>query len=140
MSGRAIGLHFAGTAFDTNYAVPAGDVAQVIGKRPWVGEAVSPRPPLGDNVGSAGGGGITAPPGAVLQSAGGEGGDNGHGGLTFVVPLEITVRLGRSTAAANVQVQRLVSPYHRRGGITRQRKPPRKKCGSICSATNRCCR
>ena len=108
MSGRAIGLHFAGTAFDTNYAVPAGDVAQVIGKRPWVGEAVSPRPPLGDNV-SAGGGGITAPPGAVLQSAGGEGGDNGHGGLTFVVPLEITVRLGRSTAAANVQVQRLVT-------------------------------
>ena len=50
-SGRAIGLHFAGTAFDTNYAVPAGDVARIIGKRPWVGEAVSPRPAaLGDDV------------------------------------------------------------------------------------------
>jgi hypothetical protein len=88
-SGAAVGLHFAGTAFETNYAVPAADIAKIIAKRPWVGQAVTPA-----------GGGVTLPPGAVLQSAGPGGGD---GGLSFVVPLTITVKLGDSSVTAGVQ-------------------------------------
>ncbi len=101
VSGRAVGLHFAGTALLTNYAVPAADIAQIIARQPWTGETVSPRPTMiGDDVGSVvgGGGGVTLPPGAALHSAGG-----GDGGLSFVVPLTITVKLGDQSVTAGVQ-------------------------------------
>ena len=73
-SGRAIGLHYAGTALETNYAVPASDLAQIISKRPWTGEAVSPRSPvLGDNinVSTNTGADMGQPPGTTLQLTGG---------------------------------------------------------------------
>jgi hypothetical protein len=88
-SGAAVGLHFAGTAFETNYAVPAADIAKIIAKRPWVGETVTPA-----------GGGVTLSPGGVSQSVGPGGGDVG---LSFVVPLTITVKLGESSVTAGVQ-------------------------------------
>jgi hypothetical protein len=114
-SGRAIGLHYAGTAFDTNYAVQAVDLAQIIGKRPWVGEAVSRHSAtLGDDVGpaaSGGGEGIIGQASAVTQSGASRSGSGGSdGALTFVVPLEITVRLGGSTVAASVQSHQTVTP------------------------------
>jgi PLD-like domain/Trypsin-like peptidase domain len=99
-SGAAVGLHFAGTAFETNYAVPAADIAKIIAKRPWAGEAPRPHTSmLGDDVGPAGGG-VTLPSGAVLHSAGVGRGD---GGLSFVVPLTITVQLGDQSVTAGVQ-------------------------------------
>ena len=99
-SGRAIGLHYAGTALETNYAVPASDLAQIISKRPWTGEAVSPRSPvLGDNinVSTNTGADMGQPPGTTLQLTGG----GEVGAVTFVVPLEISVKLaGRASSAA----------------------------------------
>ena len=95
-SGRAVGLHYAGTALVTNYAVPATDIAQIIAKAPWSGERVSlPQGMLGDDVGAAGGPAL--PPSAVLHSAAGD------GGLSFVVPLTITVKLGDQNVTAGVQ-------------------------------------
>ncbi len=103
-SGRAVGLHFAGTALVTNYAVPAADIAKIITKRPWVGE--TPRPqPLGDNAGPTTSGAV--PPGAVLHSAGAGGGD---GGVSFVVPLTITVKLGDQSVTAGAQRATAPSP------------------------------
>ena len=96
-SGRAVGLHFAGTAFDTNYAVQAADLARVVTKRPWQGEAPGPRPMLGDATGAPSPGSPqSGTPQAAAASADG-------GTLTFVVPLEISVRLGGTSAAANLQ-------------------------------------
>jgi hypothetical protein len=34
-TGYAVGLHFRGTAFDANYAVPAADLARIAKARPW---------------------------------------------------------------------------------------------------------
>ena len=104
-SGGAAGLHFAGTAFVTNYAVPAADIAKIIAKRPWVG-GETPRPqPLGDNAGSTTSGSavppVALPPGAVLHSPGASGAaGGGDGGMSFVVPLTITVRLGDHSGTA----------------------------------------
>lgn len=102
MSGRAVGLHYAGTAFDTNYAVPAADLARVFAKRPWQsGEASRPRPL--DDV-------TMATPIAGPASGAAVGGD-----IRFVVPLEITVRLGGSslvigTPAAPASAPSLLAP------------------------------
>jgi hypothetical protein len=89
LTGRAVGLHYAGTAFDMNYAVPATDLARVIAKRPWQsGEASKPRPLLGDDAATPVAG--DAPVSAVAM-----GGD-----IRVVVPLEITVRLGGASLMA----------------------------------------
>ncbi|MGK9230958.1 trypsin-like peptidase domain-containing protein [Inquilinus limosus] len=90
-SGRAVGLHFAGTAFETNYAVSAADLAKIIRHRPWQPEAPARKPAaaLGD-AGSAGA--ASSDGGRLIRSA--------DGALTFSVPLEITIRLGVPSAAA----------------------------------------
>jgi PLD-like domain/Trypsin-like peptidase domain len=97
LTGRAIGLHYAGTAFDTNFAVPTIDLSQIIAKRPWTGEAVRPQPPpmLGDSPGP--GGSTAVPRGGTVQVP------SDIGAKTFVVPLEITVKIGTPTVTANVQ-------------------------------------
>ena len=91
-SGKAVGLHFAGTAFDTNYAVPAAELERVIRKRPWQTESVTVRlDPLPDR------------PALVLpQSASVTGAPAYHAGddIKLSIPIEITVRLGAARASA----------------------------------------
>ncbi len=81
-TGRAVGLHFAGTAFDTNFAVPADDLSRIIAARPWAGESASePQNRLGDATRAAAGI-VLAQPKAADRA------------FTVTVPLEITVRPG----------------------------------------------
>lgn len=65
-TGKAAGLHFAGLAFEENYAVTAADVRKYLLQRPWSGQQV-----------------ITE---SVGIDAGGE--------TTVTIPLQITVRIG----------------------------------------------
>jgi len=88
-SGKALGLHFAGTAFDTNYAMSARDIAGVIKNRPWQGEmnrsttkvstAAALKTGFNPNEQSVN-------PVVIHHDA----------GVSIVLPLEITVRLGSS--------------------------------------------
>lgn len=87
-TGRAVGLHFAGTAFDTNFGVPAADLARVVATRPWVGESTSaPRPVLG----AAGQSAANTASAIATSSAAGV--------LTLALPLEISIRLGGAGVA-----------------------------------------
>jgi PLD-like domain/Trypsin-like peptidase domain len=108
LTGRAIGLHYAGTAFDTNFAVPGTDLAQIIAKRPWAAEAAKPHQPpsvLGDRAGSPGGGSAAGSSVGTVQLS------SGAGAMTFVVPLEITVKVGTPSLAASAQqVQQVTTP------------------------------
>ncbi len=89
-TGRAVGLHYAGTAFDTNFAVPAADLARIVQTRPWQGEsAARPQKTLGDASSSTGA--LAGDPSAVTPPRTSLAAD---GTVTFVLPLEITVRLG----------------------------------------------
>lgn len=88
-TGAALGLHYSGTMFRANYAVPASELARVLRQRPWQERPISVRPPAtGDarppstsstSVTSAGGGGVTL---------------GADGSVKVVLPLEITVKLG----------------------------------------------
>src|SRR4029077_12110326 len=67
---------------------------------PWVGETAGPQP-LSDNAGSTASG-RALPLSAVLHSAGAGGGDDG---VSFVVPLTITVKLGDQSITGGAQRQ-----------------------------------
>ena len=98
-TGRAVGLHFAGTAFDTNYAVPAEAVKKVLTQRPWRSERSAPHQPT-----AAAGGGPqphSAPHGNSPASAQPSGVDRDCA-VSMTVPLEITVRLGVPCMKAGV--------------------------------------
>ena len=91
-TGRAAGLHFAGTAFDTNYAVTAQELARVLSERPWQGETVrAARPKLGDTaagiVPGASQGAVSGDVTLAVPDAG--------GGVSLTLPLHIVVRLGQ---------------------------------------------
>jgi hypothetical protein len=88
MTGRAIGLHFAGTAFDTNFGVPGGDLARVLDKRPWQGESAGPQTVIADTDSAT----PPTPPAAVQAPALAMSSD---GAITVSIPLEISIRLGR---------------------------------------------
>ena len=93
-TGQVVGLHFAGTAFDTNYALSAADMARVIRDRPWQSESSSirARQSLDSRV----------PQGATpsVQSAVTVDADRA---MRLVVPLEITILLGDSQEKYNGQ-------------------------------------
>ena len=93
-TGQVVGLHFAGTAFDTNYALSAADMARVIRDRPWQSKSSSirARQSLDSRV----------PQGATpsVQSADTVDADRA---VRLVVPLEITIRLGNSQEKYNGQ-------------------------------------
>jgi len=82
-TGGAVGLHFAGTAFETNYAVPAATLAKVLRNRPWAVETtVTSLPPVSA---LPSGVGATSTP-AIDPCA-----------VTVRFPLDITVRLGQAS-------------------------------------------
>ena len=101
-TGRALGLHYSGTIFRTNYAVPAAAIARILRERPWQpGEAVRPvRPPLGDA--PAAGGGDPSPIASIVHAGGLDGGaaTGADGTVRITVPLEITVKLGAPSGGA----------------------------------------
>jgi hypothetical protein len=52
-TGKALGLHYSGSMFRANYAVPATELARIVRDRPWRIEATSaPRTPLVDPAGA----------------------------------------------------------------------------------------
>ncbi|UVC19338.1 phospholipase D-like domain-containing protein [Mesorhizobium onobrychidis] len=97
-TGKALGLHYSGSMFRANYAVPATELARIVRERPWKIVAVdTPRPSL--LVDPASPAATQSPPGSgSIANAGAV--DSGQIGLTsdsslkIVVPLEISVRLG----------------------------------------------
>lgn len=90
-TGKAVGLHYSGSMFRANYAVPAAELVRIVRDRPWKVEAVgASRPPLVDQ--ASGGGGNQ---GVGLAGLGG--GDT----VKLVVPLEISLRLGTPVAAGH---------------------------------------
>jgi hypothetical protein len=96
-TGRAIGLHYAGTAFDTNFAVTAADVSRILTRRPWQ-EAPVPQKVPADATATA----PQVPPSSALQSpapvmsTGGE--------VKITIPLEISIRLGSAVASGTPQI------------------------------------
>jgi hypothetical protein len=87
-TGEAVGLHFSGSAFRANYAVPAAEILRILRERPW-------QPALRRR-GEAGAA-AAAVPAAVAAAAAGGGGlavAADLGGVTVTIPLEISVRLG----------------------------------------------
>lgn len=88
-TGGALGLHYSGSMFRANYAVPATEILRVTHERPWQPEVVAQRAPLLD-LASAG----------RMQPQGADAGQGlqaqpqADGVLKIVVPLEISVRLG----------------------------------------------
>ncbi|ABD88953.1 phospholipase D-like domain-containing protein [Rhodopseudomonas palustris] len=99
-TGRAVGLHFAGTAFDTNYAVPASDLARILLKRPWQTEAAARSADTTRAAPPAAPRDAAQLPAPALASA-----LASDGAITFSIPLEISVRLGglaRTISAASV--------------------------------------
>ncbi|MCA1459847.1 trypsin-like peptidase domain-containing protein, partial [Bradyrhizobium sp. NBAIM18] len=89
-TGGALGLHYSGSMFRANYAVPATEILRVMRERPWQPGIVAPRAPLLDLASAA----SRAPTrgadaGLVLQAE-----PQADGALKIVVPLEISVRLG----------------------------------------------
>lgn len=96
-SGRAIGLHYAGTAFDTNFGVTAADVSRILTRRPWQEAPLAQKLP--DTTAGANPQIIPAPtPQSVasVMSAGGE--------MRLTIPLEISIRLGGATGTATPQI------------------------------------
>ena len=93
-TGRAVGLHFAGTAFDTNFAVPVADLTRNSSRRVRGSGKGRRRRSLfsvtrlgrtpGSSSAQQGAAGIGAPQPTASPD----------GALTIVVPLEISVRLG----------------------------------------------
>ena len=90
-TGRAVGLHFAGTAFDTNYGVSASELARVIAQRPWHPELPSrPQPVDAPAAGSS----------PARDTAGGGPTPGTDGLVRIVLPIEITFKLGSPSQAA----------------------------------------
>ena len=90
-TGTALGLHFAGSAFETNYAVTAPTLRRILRDQPWRTEAVmTPRTVLGDSRHGTG----------ALLGAGAPAGQAAPGELRFVVPLEFTLRVGQLSTGA----------------------------------------
>ena len=85
-TGAALGLHYSGTMFRANYAVPAAELARVLRQRPWQPGTEVRSPPVSDTRPLTG-----------ATSAGGDGGGvtlGPDGAVRIVLPLEITVKLG----------------------------------------------
>jgi hypothetical protein len=90
-TGTGLGLHFAGSAFETNYAVTSPTLRRVLRDQPWKTEAVTARRPvLGDNRAGTG----------AQMGTGAPAGQGAPDELRFVVPFEFTVRLGQSYTVA----------------------------------------
>jgi V8-like Glu-specific endopeptidase len=89
-TGAALGLHYSGTMFRANYAVPAAELARVMRQRPWQQATEVRVPPLVDNRSLT----STTTTSSIL--AGGDGGFTlaPDGAVRLVLPLEITVKLG----------------------------------------------
>ncbi|MFN0007229.1 MAG: phospholipase D-like domain-containing protein [Planctomycetota bacterium] len=89
-SGTALGLHFAGTAFDTNYAITAAILRRVLRAQPWRNEAATVRrPPMADSSSGSGAG---------VRLSGAD--------VRIVVPLQITLQLGQPDRALTPSIVR----------------------------------
>jgi hypothetical protein len=90
-SGRAIGLHYRGRAFESNHAVPAADILRVVRDRPWQGSQSMRRDGGGD--GSMPPRDRSSTPVAVTPA---------EGIIRLTIPLEITIRVGSPLPAVGV--------------------------------------
>jgi hypothetical protein len=94
-SGTAVGLHYAGTAFSNNFAVPARTLRELIRLRPWQGLGEQPRaqgavqtsPPAGGSAGEP------KPSGSTDARV------NSDGSVSLTVPLNIRLSLGDGIAS-----------------------------------------
>ncbi len=91
--GAALGLHFSGTAFTNNFAVPGDRIRSTMRERPWqpaLKPALVPTP-----VPQAASGGAAPPPGTATPTVAAD----PAGGFAITLPLEVIVRLGGGAAA-----------------------------------------
>jgi hypothetical protein len=94
MTGRAVGLHFAGTALDTNYAVPASDIARILKSRPWT-ESIGAQPGNAAASPPVPTSALQAPDASTTPQAAAASPD---GVIRLSIPLDITIRLGSMVA------------------------------------------
>lgn len=92
-TGEVVGLHFQGIPFRSNHAVPVSEVRKLIKEQPWRNSRTDIRPQTESATDLA-----AASAGKPNQDAGRgismKASSPGDGGIKFVVPLEITVRIG----------------------------------------------
>ncbi|MHC2390858.1 hypothetical protein ACVIHB_005674 [Bradyrhizobium liaoningense] len=92
-SGEVVGLHFQGIPFRSNHAVPVSEVRKLIKEQPWRNGRIDIRTQT-ESATDLAGASAAKPNQGAARGISMKASSSGDGGIKFVVPLEITVRIG----------------------------------------------